>query len=41
MHRTTVAGEGPTAPELPDPVVSPASEADIAWARAQLDAVAV
>ena len=41
MHRTTVAGEGPTAPALPDPVVSPASEADISWARAQLDAVPV
>lgn len=39
MHRTTVAGEGPTAPHLPDPVVNAASESDIAWARAQLETV--
>ena len=37
MHRTTVAGEGPTAPELPDAVVCPASEDDLAWCRAQLE----
>jgi len=37
MHRTTVAGEGPTAPDLPDPVVCPASEMDLAWCRAQLE----
>ena len=39
MHRTTVAGEGPTAPDLPDPVVGPASAADLAWCRAQLELV--
>jgi hypothetical protein len=39
MHRTTVAGEGPTAPHLPDPIVLPATEADIAWGRAQLETV--
>jgi len=39
MHRTTVAGEGPTAPHLPDPIVLPATEADIAWGRAQLEVV--
>jgi alpha-ketoglutarate-dependent taurine dioxygenase len=39
MHRTTVAGEGPTAPELPDAVVCPPSEDDLAWCRAQLELV--
>jgi alpha-ketoglutarate-dependent 2,4-dichlorophenoxyacetate dioxygenase len=36
MHRTTVAGEGPTASDVPDAVVAPARETDIAWGRAQL-----
>jgi len=36
MHRTTVAGEGPTAPEVPDATVSPARASDVAWSRAQL-----
>jgi alpha-ketoglutarate-dependent 2,4-dichlorophenoxyacetate dioxygenase len=39
MHRTTVAGDGPSAPDLPDPVVNPATESDVAWARAQLETV--
>jgi alpha-ketoglutarate-dependent 2,4-dichlorophenoxyacetate dioxygenase len=39
MHRTTVAGEGPTAADVPDVRVSPAREADVAWSRAQLAAV--
>jgi alpha-ketoglutarate-dependent 2,4-dichlorophenoxyacetate dioxygenase len=36
MHRTTVAGDGPTAPEAPGAVVAPTRETDIAWGRAQL-----
>ena len=36
MHRTTVAGDGPTAPDVPDLTVAPAGETDIAWGRAQL-----
>ena len=36
MHRTTVAGDGPTAADAPDLVVAPAREADVAWGRAQL-----
>jgi alpha-ketoglutarate-dependent 2,4-dichlorophenoxyacetate dioxygenase len=36
MHRTTVAGEGPTAPDLPEGTVSPARAIDVAWGRAQL-----
>ena len=36
MHRTTVAGHGPTAPELSGAFVTPARESDIAWGRAQL-----
>ena len=36
MHRTTVAGDGPTAPDAPEIVVGPAREMDIAWGRAQL-----
>jgi len=36
MHRTTVAGDGPTAPDPPDAVVAAARETDIAWGRAQL-----
>ena len=39
MHRTTVAGEGPTAPDVPDASVTPARESDVAWSRAQLAAV--
>ena len=39
MHRTTVAGIGPTAPELPAPAIAAAREIDIAWGRAQLAAV--
>jgi alpha-ketoglutarate-dependent 2,4-dichlorophenoxyacetate dioxygenase len=37
MHRTTVAGDGPTGPDLPDLVVAPAREIDVAWGRAQLE----
>jgi alpha-ketoglutarate-dependent 2,4-dichlorophenoxyacetate dioxygenase len=37
MHRTTVAGDGPTAPEG-DAIVAPARPADVAWARAQIEA---
>ena len=36
MHRTTVAGDGPTAPDVPEIAVAPARETDIAWGRAQL-----
>jgi alpha-ketoglutarate-dependent 2,4-dichlorophenoxyacetate dioxygenase len=36
MHRTTVAGEGPTAPDVPGATVSRAGEVDIAWGRGQL-----
>jgi alpha-ketoglutarate-dependent 2,4-dichlorophenoxyacetate dioxygenase len=39
MHRTTVAGDGPTVPDVPDATVAPAREVDIAWGRAQLAAV--
>ncbi len=39
MHRTTVAGDGPTAPDVPDAAVAPARETDIAWGRAQLAAL--
>jgi alpha-ketoglutarate-dependent 2,4-dichlorophenoxyacetate dioxygenase len=39
MHRTTVAGDGPTAPEVPDANVSPARASDVAWSRTQLAAV--
>jgi alpha-ketoglutarate-dependent 2,4-dichlorophenoxyacetate dioxygenase len=39
MHRTTVAGDGPTVPEVPDTAVAPAREIDVAWGRAQLAAV--
>ncbi len=39
MHRTTVAGDGPTVPEVPDTAVAPAREIDIAWGRGQLAAV--
>jgi len=37
MHRTTVAGDGPTVPaDQPVPAVGPARAEDVAWARAQL-----
>ena len=36
MHRTTVAGDAPTAPEG-NAVVAPARPADLAWARAQIE----
>jgi alpha-ketoglutarate-dependent 2,4-dichlorophenoxyacetate dioxygenase len=37
MHRTTVAGDGPTAPDDgPAVAIGPAREADLRWARAQL-----
>jgi alpha-ketoglutarate-dependent 2,4-dichlorophenoxyacetate dioxygenase len=39
MHRTTVAGDGPTAPDIADIVVAPAREDDVAWCRAQLTLV--
>jgi len=39
MHRTTVAGDGPTVPDVVDTPVAPAREIDIAWGRAQLTAV--
>src|SRR5690242_21707416 len=38
MHRTTVAGVGPTAPDEPA-TVSPARAQDVAWGRAQLELV--
>jgi alpha-ketoglutarate-dependent 2,4-dichlorophenoxyacetate dioxygenase len=39
MHRTTVAGVGPTAPDVPDAIVTPARETDVAGSRAQLATV--
>jgi alpha-ketoglutarate-dependent 2,4-dichlorophenoxyacetate dioxygenase len=36
MRRTTVAGDGPTAPDVAGITVSPARESDYAWAREQL-----
>jgi alpha-ketoglutarate-dependent 2,4-dichlorophenoxyacetate dioxygenase len=39
MHRTTVAGEGPTAPDVADVAVTPARADDIAFGRAQLTLV--
>jgi alpha-ketoglutarate-dependent 2,4-dichlorophenoxyacetate dioxygenase len=39
MHRTTIAGDGPTAPDVPGVSVSPARDSDVAWSRAQLAAV--
>ena len=39
MHRTTVAGDGPTAPgDETVPAVEPARDVDVAWGRAQLAA---
>src|SRR5262245_5262582 len=39
MHRTTVAGDGPTAADVATPHVSPARDVDVAWGREQLMAV--
>jgi alpha-ketoglutarate-dependent 2,4-dichlorophenoxyacetate dioxygenase len=39
MHRTTVAGTGPTAAEISGATVSAARATDIAWGIAQLEAV--
>jgi len=39
MHRTTVAGAGPTADDVPGIIVAPARASDITWCRAQLEAV--
>jgi len=39
MHRTTVAGVGPTAPDEGPSVVSPARAEDVAWGRSQLELV--
>ena len=36
MHRTTVAGAGPTVPDVSDLTVAPARASDVAWGRAQL-----
>jgi len=38
MHRTTVAGEGPTAADVEaDIAVTTAREIDVAWGRGQLE----
>ncbi|HEX6210534.1 MAG TPA: TauD/TfdA family dioxygenase [Methylomirabilota bacterium] len=39
MHRTTVAGQEPAVPEVPGVRVTPARAEDVAWGRAQLQAV--
>ena len=39
MHRTTVAGVGPTAPQATPASISPARAEDVAWGRAQLEPV--
>ena len=39
MHRTTVAGEGPTASDAGPAMVSPAREVDVTWGRSQLELV--
>jgi alpha-ketoglutarate-dependent 2,4-dichlorophenoxyacetate dioxygenase len=39
MHRTTVAGEGPTAPDEGPAEVSPARAVDMSWGRSQLEMV--
>ena len=39
MHRTTVAGEGPTAGAVAGIRVAPARDSDVAWCRAQLEAM--
>jgi alpha-ketoglutarate-dependent 2,4-dichlorophenoxyacetate dioxygenase len=39
MHRTTVAGDGPSAGEVVGITVAPARESDVVWCRAQLEAM--
>ena len=39
MHRTTVAGEAPTAGDVADIKVAPAQASDVAWCRAQLESM--
>src|SRR5262249_5203493 len=39
MHRTTVAGAGPTTPPPLNPAVAPARDIDLAWGRSQLEIV--
>jgi alpha-ketoglutarate-dependent 2,4-dichlorophenoxyacetate dioxygenase len=39
MHRTTVAGDGPTAPDEAPATINPARAEDVAWGRAQLELV--
>jgi hypothetical protein len=39
MHRTSVAGEGPTAPDEGPAAVAPAREVDMSWGRSQLELV--
>ena len=39
MHRTTVAGDGPTVPDTSTPVVNPARDVDVASGRSQLVAI--
>jgi alpha-ketoglutarate-dependent 2,4-dichlorophenoxyacetate dioxygenase len=39
MHRTTVAGEGPTAPDEGPAPVNPMREEDVVWGRSQLEMV--
>jgi alpha-ketoglutarate-dependent 2,4-dichlorophenoxyacetate dioxygenase len=39
MHRTTVAGTGPTSEDVRDVTVSAARETDVAWGRTQLEPV--
>jgi alpha-ketoglutarate-dependent 2,4-dichlorophenoxyacetate dioxygenase len=39
MHRTTIAGTGPTAPDFPGLAVTPARESDVAFGRGQLATV--
>ena len=39
MHRTTVAGDGPTAPDEAPAAINPARAEDVAWGRAQLELV--
>jgi len=39
MHRTTVAGDGPTAGEVAGIMVAAARDSDVAWCRAQLEAM--
>ncbi|HXH81334.1 MAG TPA: TauD/TfdA family dioxygenase [Candidatus Tectomicrobia bacterium] len=36
MHRTTIAGDGPTAPDVPGASYTPAREIDVAFGRRQL-----